>query len=42
MIAVIKHVIEWVAETVSFTVAVWQDARAMQAEAETKYGHFGS
>lgn len=39
MIAIIKHAIEWVVDAARFTSAVWHDARAMQAEAEQKYGH---
>jgi len=41
MIAIIKHVIERVADAVKFSRAVWHDARAMQDEAEAKYGHIG-
>ncbi len=41
MIAVIKHLYNWVVDTIEFTAIVWQDARAMQAEAEEKYGHLG-
>ncbi|WP_280137461.1 hypothetical protein [Bosea sp. Root381] len=41
MIALIKHVIERVADTVKFASAVWHDARAMQDEAQAKYGHIG-
>ncbi|GAU83842.1 hypothetical protein [Bosea sp. BIWAKO-01] len=39
MIAIIKHAFEWVVDTAKFTAAVWHDARALQAEAEQKYGH---
>jgi hypothetical protein len=39
MIAIIKHAFDWIADAVKFTSAVWHDARAMQAEAEAKYGH---
>lgn len=41
MIAFIKHLIDTVVDTARFTSAVWHDARAMQAEAEAKYGHIG-
>jgi hypothetical protein len=41
MIAMIKHVYETIVDAVKFTSAVWHDARAMQAEAEAKYGHIG-
>jgi hypothetical protein len=41
MIAIIKHAVEWVADAVKFAAAVWHDARAMQAEAEGRYGHLG-
>lgn len=41
MIAVIKYVYEWIADTAHFAAAVWHDARVMQAEAEEKYGHLG-
>ncbi|WP_332687007.1 hypothetical protein [Bosea sp. (in: a-proteobacteria)] len=39
MIAIIKHIYEWTIDAAKFTSAVWHDARAMQAEAEEKYGH---
>ena len=39
MIAIVKHAFRWIAETFKFTLAVWHDARAMQAEAEAKYGY---
>jgi hypothetical protein len=41
MIAIIKHIVEWTVDAAKFTLAVWHDARAMQAEAEAKYGHIG-
>lgn len=41
MIAIIKHVIERVTDAAKFSRAVWLDARAMQDEAEAKYGHIG-
>jgi hypothetical protein len=41
MIAIIKHAIELVVDAVNFASAVWHDARAMQDEAEAKYGHIG-
>jgi hypothetical protein len=41
MIAIVKHVYDWAVETARFTSAVWHDARAMQAEAEAKYGPLG-
>jgi hypothetical protein len=41
MIAIIKHVFEWIADTAKFTAAVWHEARALQAEAEAKYGFMG-
>jgi hypothetical protein len=41
MIAMIKHVYETIIDAAKFTSAVWHDARAMQAEAEAKYGHIG-
>lgn len=41
MIAIIKHVYDVIADGAKFAAAVWHDARAMQAEAEGKYGHLG-
>ena len=41
MIAIIKHAVEWVVDAARFALAVWHDARAMQAEAEGRYGHLG-
>jgi hypothetical protein len=41
MIAIIKHLYNTVVDAARFTSAVWQDARAMQDEAEAKYGHLG-
>lgn len=41
MIAVIKHIADQIADAVKFTVAVWHDARSLQAEAEAKYGPNG-
>lgn len=41
MIAMIKYAIEWVVDSAKFAAAVWHDARALQAEAEQKYGHIG-
>ncbi|WP_281270135.1 hypothetical protein [Bosea caraganae] len=41
MIAIIKHIFEWVVETAEFTSIVWHEARALQTEAEQKYGHLG-
>lgn len=41
MIAIVKHAFDWVVDAARFTSAVWHDARAMQAEAEAKYGHIG-
>lgn len=41
MIAIIKHIVETVADAAAFASAVWHDARSMQAEAEAKYGHLG-
>lgn len=41
MIAIVKHIYDWVADTAKFTSAVWHDARSMQAEAEAKYGPIG-
>jgi len=41
MIAIIKHVSEWTVDTAKFISAVWHDARAIQAEAEAKYGSIG-
>jgi hypothetical protein len=41
MIAFIKHLTETVADAVKFTVAVWHDARSLQAETEAKYGPLG-
>jgi len=41
MIALIKYVYEWLTDTARFTAAVWHDARALQAEAEQKYGPMG-
>jgi hypothetical protein len=39
MIAIVKHAFDWVVDSAKFVSAVWHDARAMQAEAEAKYGH---
>jgi len=39
MIAIVKHVAEQIADAAKFAVAVWHDARSLQAEAERKYGH---
>ena len=41
MIAIIKHIVEQIADAAKFTAAVWHDARTMQAQAEEKYGHLG-
>lgn len=41
MIAIVKQIAEQVADAVKFTVAVWHDARSLQAEAEAKYGPLG-
>ncbi|SEG07952.1 hypothetical protein [Bosea lathyri] len=41
MIAIIKHAYNSVADAAKFAAAVWHDARAMQADAEAKYGHSG-
>lgn len=41
MIAFIASVWNWTADTARFASAVWHDARAMQAEAEEKYGSLG-
>ena len=41
MIAIIKHVFNWVVDTAKFTSAVWHEARALQAETEAKYGYLG-
>ncbi|WP_420101398.1 hypothetical protein [Bosea sp. (in: a-proteobacteria)] len=41
MIALVKHVFEMVADTAKFIVAVWHDARSLQAETEARYGHLG-
>lgn len=41
MIATIKHLVELAIDYAKFASAVWHDARAMQAEAEGKYGHIG-
>lgn len=41
MIAIVKHAYEWTLDAAKFAAAVWHDARAMQAEAEGKYGHLG-
>ncbi|MCT4473120.1 hypothetical protein GGC47_001412 [Bosea sp. OAE752] len=38
MIALIRHVAEQIADAAKFAVAVWHDARSLQAEAEAKYG----
>jgi hypothetical protein len=39
MIAIIKYAYNWVVDSAKFASAVWHDARAMQHEAEAKYGH---
>lgn len=39
MIAIIKHAFDWIVDAARFTSAVWRDARALQAEAEAKYGY---
>ncbi len=39
MIAVIKHIVESIVDSVRFASAVWHDARAMQDEAQQKYNH---
>lgn len=41
MIAVIKHIVEQIADAAKFALAVWHDARSMQHDAEQKYGHLG-
>lgn len=41
MIAIVKHVYEWVVDSAKFAAAVWHDARSLQSEAEEKYGHLG-
>ena len=41
MIAFIASLWNWVADTARFASAVYYDARAMQAEAEEKYGSLG-
>ncbi len=41
MIAMIKHAYDAVVDAAKFAAAVWHDARAMQAQAEEKYGHLG-
>jgi len=41
MIAIIKHAYDSVVDAAKFAAAVWHDARALQAEAEGKYGHLG-
>lgn len=41
MTAIITHIAQQIAEFVKFSVAVWHDARSLQAESEAKYGHLG-
>lgn len=41
MIAIIQHAAASVVDFFRFVVAVWQDARAMQHDAEDKYGLLG-
>lgn len=41
MIALIKHIAEQIVDAAKFTVAVWHDARSLQAETEAKYGPLG-
>lgn len=41
MIAMIKHAYNSIVDAAKFAAAVWHDARALQAEAEGKYGHLG-
>ena len=41
MIALIKNVAQQIVDAVKFTVAVWHDARSLQAESEAKYGPLG-
>jgi hypothetical protein len=41
MIILIQHAFATAADLVRFTVSVWSDARAMQREAEDKYGLMG-
>lgn len=41
MIALIASFWNWTVDTARFASAVWHDARAMQAEAEEKYGCLG-
>ncbi|WP_274532960.1 hypothetical protein [Bosea sp. Root483D1] len=41
MIAIVKHAYDAVVDAAKFAAAVWNDARAMQAQAEEKYGHLG-
>ena len=41
MIAFIKHIAEQIVDAAKFAVAVWHDARSLQAESEAKYGPLG-
>jgi len=41
MIAMIKHAYDSIVDAAKFAAAVWHDARALQAQAEEKYGHLG-
>lgn len=42
MIATLKHIAEQIAGSFKFALAVWHDARSMQAEAASKHGHLGN
>ena len=41
MIATIQHAFSSIADMFRFALAVWHDARAMQNDAEDKYGMIG-